>query len=86
MKEDNAKAFQKEKEERERLRMQADLVENMLQHDSDKLRAEVPWMADKSDQEIRRMAERIRKLADSPHPLEGYWDSHGRLVDKQQQV
>jgi hypothetical protein len=83
VKEDNEIIFQEEKEERERLKMQADLVEQMLMEDPDKLRAEVHFMADKSDDEIRQMAQRLRKLASSPHPLEGYWDSHGRVVKEQ---
>ncbi len=84
VKEDNEKVFQKEREERGRLKMQADLVENMLIENPGKLRAEVQWMADKSDEEIRKMAQRLRDLADSPHPLQGYWDSHGRVVNNQE--
>lgn len=80
MKEENEKVFQKEKAERERLKMQADLVELMLIEKPEKLRAEISWMADKSDDEIRKMADRLRRLANSPHPMEGYWDSHGRVV------
>ena len=80
VKADNERTFQREKAERERLKVQADLVEKMLAENPEKLRAEVGFMADKSDEEIRQMAQRIRDLADSPHPLEGYWDSHGRAV------
>jgi hypothetical protein len=47
----------------------------------DSLRAKVEWMAGKSDDEIKAMADRITGLADSPHPLEGFWDSHGRIVE-----
>jgi hypothetical protein len=83
VKEENEIIFQQEKAERERLKKQADLVDKMLAEDPGKLRAEVQFMADKSDDEIRQMAQRIRNLAASPHPLEGYWDSHGRVVKEQ---
>lgn len=84
MREENEKVFQKERAERERLKMQADLVEQLLTENPEKLRAEVHWMADKSDAEIRQMAQRLRGLANSPHPLQGYWDSHGRVVKGQE--
>jgi len=78
VKEESDRIFQQEKAERVRLKMQADLVERMLDDDPSKLRTHVPWMADKSNEEIREIAQRLRDLADSPHPLEGYFDSHGR--------
>ena len=81
VKKTNEKQFEKERAEREALRGQAELVEQLLDINPEKLRAEVDFMADKTDGEIRAMADRIRRLADSPHPLKGYWDSHGRLID-----
>jgi hypothetical protein len=54
----------------------------MLETNPDALRAGVPWMADSSDDEIREMANRLQRLAGSPHPIEGLWDSHGRIIDK----
>ena len=78
VKEESDRIFQQEKAERVRLKMQADLVESMLDEDPSTLRTHVPWMADKSNEEIRQLAQRLRDLAESPHPLEGYFDSHGR--------
>jgi hypothetical protein len=53
----------------------------MLKINPEGLRAAVPWMEGKPDDEIRDMAHNILRLADSPHPMEGFWDSHGRVVD-----
>jgi hypothetical protein len=58
------------------------MVLKYLAVDPEALRVQVPWMAGKSDKEIREMAMRLARLADSPHPMEGFWDSHGRIVDK----
>lgn len=73
--------FEKEQEERKSIKSQAQTIMNYLDHDPVKLRAEVPWMAGKSNKEIREMARRLVRLADSPHPMQGFWDSHGRIVD-----
>jgi len=78
VKEESDRIFQQEKAERARIKMQADLVEKLLDEDPTKLRTHVEWIADKSNEEIRALAQRLRNLADSPHPLEGYFDSHGR--------
>ena len=78
VKEESDRIFQQEQAERVRLKTQADLVERMLDEDPSTLRAHVRWIADKSNEEIREIAQRLRDLADSPHPLEGYFDSHGR--------
>jgi hypothetical protein len=80
VKEESDRIFQQEKAERARLKMQADLVESLLDKDPSKLRTQVHWIADKSNEEIREMAQRLRDLADSPHPLAGFFDSHGRPV------
>lgn len=80
--EESEQIFLKEKAERDRIKMQANLVDTLLADDPAKLRAQVPWMADKSDKEIQDMAQRLRDLADSPHPLAGFFDSHGRPIVK----
>jgi hypothetical protein len=33
-----------------------------------------------SEKEIMEKAHRMERLANSPHPLEGFWDSLGRAV------
>eukprot|EP00934_Nitzschia_sp_Nitz4_P009189 Nitzschia sp. Nitz4//scaffold59_size112058//110258//111966//NITZ4_004131-RA/size112058-augustus-gene-0.97-mRNA-1//1//CDS//3329555189//9179//frame0 len=77
----NVEVFQKEKEERQQLREQAAIVEKYLYSDPVALREAVPWMADMTHEEIAAAASRMRRLADSPHPLPGHWDSHGRLMN-----
>jgi hypothetical protein len=78
----NKEVFERERAERETLRRQADSVLEMLETNPGALRANVKWMEDSSDDEIREMADRLKRLADSPHPVEGLWDSHGRIIDK----
>lgn len=77
----NKAVFEQEQIERESLRRQANQVLELLERDADMLRAEVPWMADKSDDEIREMAHRLMGLADSPHPIGtfGPFDSPGTV-------
>jgi hypothetical protein len=78
----NKKVFEREKEHRNSLRRQASAVLMTLDSGNiDSLRSKVTWMAGKSNDDIRNMANRLIKLADSPHPLQGFWDSHGRIVD-----
>ena len=77
----NKAVFEQEQIERESLRRQANQVLELLERDADMLRAEVPWMADKSDDEIREMAHRLMGLADSPHPIGTFspFDSPGTV-------
>jgi hypothetical protein len=82
VKESNKAVFEREKEQRNGMRREARKVLELL--DSGRvhiLRSKVEWMAGKSDDELKAMADRINRLADSPHPLDGFWDSHGRIVD-----
>ena len=82
VKESNKDVFEREKEQRNTMRVQARMVLELLDSGrADSLRSQVKWMAGKSDNEIEEMADKLIRLADSPHPLEGFWDSHGRIVD-----
>lgn len=80
----NEEVFEKESAEREKVREQAKTVLDLLTINPSGLRDTVPWMADKQDHEIREMAMNILKLVDSPHPMRGFWDSHGRIVDRKE--
>jgi hypothetical protein len=82
VKKSNQEVFEKEGAEREKLRQQANTILQMLLVDPEKLKLSVPWMAEKSTAEIREMAHRLHRLADSPHPMNGFWDSHGRIHEK----
>lgn len=72
--------------EREKLRQQAHNVLEMLNNNPDALRAGVIWMRDSSDDEIRDMADRLKRLADSPHPIGKYFNRIGSLHKKNQDV
>jgi len=71
----NAQVFAQERDKRDQMRQQA---RELRATNNDLLRSQVESLADKSDEEIAEMADRIERLADSPHPLQGFWDSHGR--------
>lgn len=76
---ENESVFQSESEKRQELRDQAKLILSMLEKgEGETLRQNVQWMQDLSDDEINDRARRMEKLADSPHPLDGFWDSLGR--------
>jgi hypothetical protein len=77
---ENEAVFQREAQERQQLRDQAKLVLAYLESDPDALRETLPWMENLSDEEIKEKAYRLERLANSPHPLEGYWDLHGRVL------
>lgn len=79
--ESNREVFRREQKQRDDIRREAQLVLQYLEAGKAKtLRSKVGWMEGKSDDAIRAMAHRMIKLADSPHPLAGFWDSHGRIV------
>lgn len=82
VKEANIQVFEEERAEREKLKMQANHILIYLETDPDGLKKAVPWMADMTISEIEAAANRMIGLADSPHPLQGYWDMHGRVVNK----
>ena len=80
VKETNKQVFEKERAAREKLKDQAKHILMYLEVDPDALKQAVPWMADMTISEIEAAATRMMKLADSAHPLQGYWDMHGRVV------
>lgn len=83
MKQSNKAVFEREKEQRNAMRREARMVLEVLDSGrADSLRWKVEWLAGKTDDEIRAMANRINQVVDSPHPLAGFWDSHGRIIDK----
>jgi hypothetical protein len=82
VKEMNKQVFEEERAEREKIKVQANHILNYLETDPDGLRKFVPWMADMTVSEIEAAANRMIGLADSAHPLQGYWDMHGRVVNK----
>uniref|UniRef100_A0A448ZAY1 Glycosyltransferase 2-like domain-containing protein n=1 Tax=Pseudo-nitzschia multistriata TaxID=183589 RepID=A0A448ZAY1_9STRA len=76
----NKKVFQKEEERRQSLRDQAELILNMLaKGQANDLRGAVPWMDGMSNEEIAEKARSFEKLANSPHPMDGFWDLLGRV-------
>mmetsp|Transcript_8986 Transcript_8986/g.19406 ORF Transcript_8986/g.19406 Transcript_8986/m.19406 type:complete len:537 (-) Transcript_8986:287-1897(-) len=77
---ESEKAFMREAEERQNLRDQARVILTMLAKDEgDDIRQMVPAMLDFSDDEIAERAHHMTNLANSPHPLLGLWDNHGRV-------
>jgi hypothetical protein len=77
---ENEEVFRKEAKERQNLLEQARMVLELLETNPTLLRSSVPWMETMSDKEIMEKAHRMERLAYSPHPLEGFWDSLGRAV------
>lgn len=64
-----------EQKKRDDMRKQAHLLRAM---DKELVRQSVDWLADNTDDEITALADKMEAFANSPHPLRGYWDSHGR--------
>jgi hypothetical protein len=77
---ENEEVFRKEAKERQNLLEQARIVLELLETNPTLLRSSVPWMETMSEKEIMKKAHRMERLANSPHPLEGFWDSLGRAV------
>jgi hypothetical protein len=75
----NKALFEEQQAERDRMIEQAKLL---LEGDKDWIRQNINGMTDYTDEEIIATATRMGRLARSPHPLEGYWDSHGRPLKK----
>lgn len=74
--EEESKAiFEKERFKRKEIRDQANAILGM---NKDDVRRQVPWMSAMTDAEIDAEARRLIRFADSPHPMDGFWDSHGR--------
>ena len=80
--ESNRKIFEQEQKQREDMRKQGNAVLKVLDTGRVQvLESMVPWLAGKSQEEIRFLADKLIRLADSPHPLSGFWNSHGRIVE-----
>jgi hypothetical protein len=75
VKERNKQAFEKEDAERKRLLSQAQQIRNL---NKDWARQNIDWMSDYTDEKIEEVADKMERIAKSPHPLAGFWDSHGR--------
>lgn len=81
MKEENKKVFEEEQRERDELRDNGNTLLSYVEMGmTNVIRNKIPDLAGLSDDEIRTAAERMVRIADSPHPLAGYWDSHGRIL------
>jgi hypothetical protein len=78
---ENEDVFRREAQERQKLRDHSKIILDYLETDPKTLRQVVPWMTNLSDEEIKEKAYRLERLANSPHPLEGYWDLHGRVLE-----
>ncbi|KAG7347251.1 trypsin-like peptidase domain containing protein [Nitzschia inconspicua] len=78
--EENKEVFRREAEERQNLRDEARAVLKLLHSNPEMLRKSVSWMEGLSDAEIEDRAHRMERLANSPHPLEGFWDPLGRVI------
>ena len=75
VKERNQQVFETEREKREEMKRNARIIRKA---DNAVLRQHLAWAAGMTDEEIAAFADRLEKYADSPHPLNGFWDSHGR--------
>jgi hypothetical protein len=73
----------KEQEKRQQMKFLASMLragqKEML------LQQGIAWLKDIADEDVEAFANRMERLADSPHPLEGFYDSHGRPIQQQQQ-
>lgn len=75
VKERNLAVFEMEKAEREQRIEQA---RKLKEADKNWVRENIEGMADYTDEQIIQAANTLERRARSPHPLQGYWDSHGR--------
>ena len=76
----NALVFERERQEREKMKQQADEILKYVVSDPERLTKTVQWMETMSDEEIIQTAHRMKRLANSPHPLKGFHDMHGRIL------
>jgi hypothetical protein len=81
VKQTNKEVFEKEKAERDLMRAQANKILDSLESGRGAfLRSKIKWMQMMSDEEIKQRAIKMKRHADSAHPIDGFWDSHGRIV------
>ena len=80
---ENMVVFESEAKERQEMRAQAKLILSMMKEgNGGMLRQMVSWMHDFPDEEIINRSHQRENLANSPHPLEGFWDMLGRTKQK----
>ena len=80
VKKENENVFRSEADKRQHLRDQGKLILDMVQRgEGDAIRRMVQWMENFTEDDIVHKAHHMLKLADSPHPLDGFWDMHGRV-------
>jgi hypothetical protein len=82
VKQTNKEVFEKEKAERDKMRMQANYILQLVESNPALLRSKVEWMQIMSDEEIKQKAIKMLRYSDSAHPIDGFWDSHGRIVNE----
>jgi len=70
----NKHAFALESEQRKKMRDQAEIIKH---YNPDAVRASNPIFKDMSDEQIYEYADNLVHRANSPHPIDGFWDSHG---------
>jgi len=75
--ETNKAAFEEQKAKRDEMVQQARVLRET---DKSAIRQHVSSMSKFTDEQILQEADKIERLARSPHPLGGYWDSHGRAL------
>mmetsp|Transcript_30631 Transcript_30631/g.33911 ORF Transcript_30631/g.33911 Transcript_30631/m.33911 type:complete len:205 (+) Transcript_30631:872-1486(+) len=75
----NRAVFEEMQTKRDEMVQQARVLREV---DKSIIRQHVSWMSMFTDEEILKEADKIERLARSPHPIGGYWDSHGRLLQK----
>lgn len=75
VKERNTVVFEKEQAERD---LQIAQAGQLREADKNWVRENIKMMAQYTDEQIIEAANKMERLAKSPHPLQGYWDSHGR--------
>jgi hypothetical protein len=71
--------FEKEQADRDKMIQQA---RELRRADKNQIRQHISWMADFTDEEIMAEADKMERRANSPHPLGGHYDSHGRPLKK----
>ena len=71
----NREVFEQEKAEREKMINNARIIKAS---DPASVRQQVEWMETYTDEQVREAADRMERMANSPHPLQGFWDGHGR--------
>jgi hypothetical protein len=75
----NKSIFEAEAQKREEMRKQAVIIRKFS---PDLIRQSIPHMAAMSDKEMLELADKLEAMADSYHPLPGFWDDYGNPVTR----